>query len=192
MSDESLAARLKDFDGLEDDQEAEGSRRLSSRRLSEDPPVRIVDAASGADSSQCVVGLAAVGSIDDARQVDIRPGHSNGSPSQGRRLTAQGQRESEWDRNSGDNDFEFDKAVLTRQSSVRKNADGSFVIDESVPPAVAAMLRQLEREKAGPQNVRKEFSMRKAESGLIEVVGDAPEAIHEQVAALNSNAPLEA
>ena len=73
--------------------------------------------------------------------------------------------------------FSADAPVLTRHTGAQRSDDGSFVIDESVPESVRQALRVIEAEALGPQNVEKRWSVRKAESGELEVIGDAPDSI---------------
>ena len=77
--------------------------------------------------------------------------------------------------------FRPDAPVLTRHSGAQRGVDGSFVVDESVPESVRQALQAIEAESRGPQNVEKRWSVRKSESGELEVIGDAPASIRDCV-----------
>ena len=66
-----------------------------------------------------------------------------------------------------------------------RREDGSHEMDESVPKDVRDMLRLLEIEHRGPTQVQQPWSIKKRENGQLEVLGEVPKHIKEQITHMN-------
>ena len=102
--------------------------------------------------------------------------------------TSSSAQEGDWVRNDYvDNTFDPEVPLVTRHGSVRKiEGSAGFAIDESVPANIQQALRNLEIEARGPQNVQKQWSVRKTSRGELEVIGAAPKLIRNAVESSNA------
>ena len=103
------------------------------------------------------------------------------------RAVDSGSRSEDWERTASVDDvFEMDGSrTLTRHRSVQKREDGTYEVDDSVPKEMRDMLRLLEIEHKGPQNVQQPWSIKTRENGQLEVFGEVPGHIQDQITFMN-------